>query len=160
MHTFTHLSIAFCLYMALQYQSCRSSNFLVFRTSSGISSNSAAFLFLLFVCTMLSSPLVNCLGLMSCWLLIFISLSVTLGNFPNRFLKCSFHMCILSFWLAAFSLVLEVLFLLLTSFTLCHSKQDCLSSTEFLILVVFSWCYLVILGHKDWEAFLHPLWVH
>ena len=52
-------------------------------------------------------------GLMSSLLLtIFVrGLSVTFGEFPRRFLKCSFHIRIRS----SFSLALEVLFLLLTS---------------------------------------------
>ena len=39
------------------------------------------------------------------WLLMIfmISLSVTLGEFPSRFLKCSFHICICFSWLVAFS---------------------------------------------------------
>ena len=66
-----------------------------------------------------------------------IGLSLTLGDFPKRFLKCSFHMCIRSSWLAVFSLVLEMHFLLRTSFTVCHAIRDSLSSTEFLILLIW-----------------------
>ena len=45
------------------------------------------------------------------WLLIIfvISLSVTLGVFASRFLKCSFHFCIHSSWLTTFSFTLKVL---------------------------------------------------
>ena len=47
-----------------------------------------------------------------------------------------------SFFLAAaFSLALVVLFLLLTSFTVCHAILDCLSSTESLILLIWFWMY-------------------
>ena len=78
-----------------------------------------------------------------CWLLIIfvIGISVISGGFPNRFLKCSFHFCILSFWLAAFSFVLKVLFLSFPSFTVCHDIHDCLSSTEVLILLIWPWIH-------------------
>ena len=68
------------------------------QTSRGISSRSAAFLFLIFVSTTSSSSWVNCPSLMSTWLwMIFvIGSSVTLGDFSSRFLKCSFHICSLS----------------------------------------------------------------
>ena len=71
------------------------------------------------------------------------SLSVTLGDFPTRFLKCSFHMFIRSSWLIAVSLALEVFFLLLSSFTVCHATWDSLSSTKFLILLMWPWMYYV-----------------
>ena len=45
-----------------------------------------------------------------------IGLSVTFEEIPSRFLKCSFHICIRSFWLAAFSFALELLFRLLIRF--------------------------------------------
>ena len=113
---FVHLSIMFWLYTALQYRSSMSSNFLVFHTSGDISSSPAAFLFLIFLSTTSSCPWVNYLSLTSNWLLIFvIGLSVTLRDF-HIFLKCSFHMCIRSSWLAAFNLALGVLFLSLTQF--------------------------------------------
>ena len=75
---------------------------------------------------------------MSSWLLIIfmIGLSVTLEEFPRRILKCSFPIYIHSLWLAAFSFALEVFFLLLTFNTVCHAIRDCLSSTEFLILLI------------------------
>ena len=118
MQPLVHFSIMFWLYTALHYQSNRSSNFLVFHTSGGFSSRPAAFLFLVFVNTTSSYPWVNCLSLIFSWLFIFmIGLSATLGDFLSRFLKCSFHMCIRSSWLAVFSSTLEVFFLLLTSFT-------------------------------------------
>ena len=82
---------------------------------------------------------------MSCWLSIIfvIGLSVTLGDFPSCFLKSSFHICIHSSWLAAFSLTLEVLFPLLTSFTVCHVIRDYLSSTEFLTLWIWPWMHSI-----------------
>ena len=61
---------------------------------------------------------------------------MTFGEFPSRFLKRSFPICIHSPWLTAFSFALKVLFLLLTSFIVCHAIRDCLSSTEFLILSI------------------------
>ena len=73
-----------------------SSNFLVFNISEGISSRPAAFQFLIFLSTTSSSSRVNCLNLMSCGLLMIFVIGsfITLGDFPSRFLKCCFHMCI------------------------------------------------------------------
>ena len=130
-------SVVLWLYAALQYRSCMSSNLLVFHTSGGILSRPAAFLFLVFVSTTSSSSCVNCPSLMSSWFLIFvIGSSVTLGDFPSRFLMCSFRKCIRFSWLAAFSFALAELFILLTSFTVCHAIQDFLSSTECQILLI------------------------
>ena len=116
----------------------------------------AIFLFLIFVCTTWGSSWINCSSLMSSWLLIIfmIGLSVTLGDFPRRYVKCSFYMCICSFWLAAFSLALEELFLLLTSFTVRHAIWDCLSSTEFLILLIWPWMYSIC---SFWYALIYSL---
>ena len=58
-------------------------------------------------------------------------------RFPCRFWKCSFHFSSFSCWLAAFSFALKVFFLPLTSFTVCHANYDCLSSTKFLILLIW-----------------------
>ena len=92
----------------------------------------------------LTSSWVNCHCLMFWWFLIFeIDLFVTTWNFPSRFLKSSFHICIHSSWLAAFSLALEMLLLILTSLTVCHVNWDCLSSTEFLILLIWFWLYSI-----------------
>ena len=133
------------MYMALQYWSSMSSNFLVFHTSGGISSSPAAFLFLIFLCTASSSSCVNCPNLMSSWsqIIFVIGSSVTFGCFPNKFSKCCFHRYIRSSWLAAFSLALAVPFLLLTLFTVCHAILDCLSSTESLILLIWFCMYSV-----------------
>ena len=57
-----------------------------------------------------------------------------------KFLKCSFHRCICSSWLAAFSLALAVVFLL---FIICHAILDCLSSAESLNLLIWFWMYSV-----------------
>ena len=70
-------------------------------------------------------------------------LSVTLGGFPSKFLKCSFYMCVRSSGLASFCLVLGLLFLLLTSFTVYHAIRDCLPSTEFLTVLIWFWLYSV-----------------
>ena len=79
------------------------------------------------------------------------SLSVTLGEFRCRFLKCSFQICIRSSWLAAFSLAIGVLFFLLTLLTVCHAIRNFLSSKNFLfyrsdlegILLVLFLCVLI-----------------
>ena len=115
-----------------------SSNCHVFHISGGISSSPAAFLFLIFVSTELSSSRVNGPSLMyNCLLIILVIGScVTFGGFPSRFSKCYFHSFILSYWFVAFSLALAVLCLLLTSFIVCQAILDCLSSTASLILSI------------------------
>ena len=60
----------------------------------------------------------------SWFIVIFLGLFVTLGEFSRRFLKCSFPFCICFCWPAAFSFAVEVLFLLLASFTVCHAIRD------------------------------------
>ena len=137
MHPFVHLSIVFWLYKALQCCSSMSSNCLVFDNSGCISSSPAAFLFLIFLSTESSSSCVNCPSLMSCWIVIIfvIGSCVTYGCFPSKFSKCCFLRCICSSWLVAFSLAFAVLFLLLTSSTVCHAILDCLSSIKSLILL-------------------------
>ena len=65
MHPFVHLNIGFWLYTVLQCRSSVSSNCLVFHTSRGISSNPAAFLFLIFLSTESSSSCVNSPSLMA-----------------------------------------------------------------------------------------------
>ena len=122
-----------------------SSNSLVFHTSEDISSSSAAFLFFIFLKTESSSSCVNCLILMSNWLLIIFMIGscVTFGGFLRKFSKCCFHMCIRSSWLVAFSLAFAVLLFLLISFTVCHAILDCLSSIESLILFIWFCIYSV-----------------
>ena len=56
-------------------------------------------------------------------------------------MKCSFHFWSLSSCLATFGFALEVFFLSSTSFTVCRANLDCLSSTEFLILLIWPWRY-------------------
>ena len=134
MQLFVNPSIVFCLVTKLKLVI----NFFVFHTSGCILSRPAAFLLLLFLTTMLSSSPVNYPSWMSIWLLIIlgIGLSVTLGEFPSRFLKCYFHICIYSSGLAAFSFTLEVFFLLFTSFSVYHAIHNCLPSTELLFLLI------------------------
>ena len=80
----------------------------------------------------------------NCLLIIFVIGScVTFGGFPSKFSKCFFHNCIRSSWLVAFSLAFAEHFLLLTSFTIYHTIQDYLSSTESLILSIWFCMYSV-----------------
>ena len=127
------------------YTTLQSLNSLVFHTSGGISSSLAAFLFLIFLSTELSSSCINCPSLISCSLLIILVIGscVTFGGFPSKFSKCCSLRCIYSSWLSAFSVVFTVLFLLLTSFTDYHAIQDCLYSTESLILLIWFCMYSV-----------------
>ena len=120
-------------------------NCLVFHTSVGISSKPAAFLFLIFLSSKLSSSRVNGPSLMSnCFLIILVIGScVTFGGFPSRFTKCCFHSFIRSCKLVAFSLALVVLFLQLSSFIVCYTILDCLSSAESLILSIWFFMYSV-----------------
>ena len=115
-----------------------SSNCLVFHTSGGISSNPAAFLFLIFLRTESSSSLVNGPSLMSNCLqiILLIGSCVTFGGLASSFSKCYFYSFILSCWFAAFSFALAVLFRPFTSFIVCQAILDCLSSTESLILSI------------------------
>ena len=131
--------------MALQYQSRRLSNFFVFHTSDGISIRPAASLFLIFVSTTSSFSWVNFSSLISSGLLMIfvIVLSVNLGDFPNRFFKYSFHERIRSSWLAAFSLVLEVLFLF-THFIYCLPCYSRLSIFNWIsVLLIWLWRYSI-----------------
>ena len=120
-----------------------SSKCLVFHTSGGISSSPAAFLFSIFLSTESSSSRVN--GPSCLLIILMIGSYVTFGGFPSRFSKCCFHSFIRSCWFVAFSLDLAVLFLLLTSFIVCHAILDCLSSTESLISLSDFVCILSVL---------------
>ena len=122
-----------------------SSNFLVFHTSGGISLSPAAFLFLIFLSTELSSSWVNSRSLIYNCLLIILMIGscVTSEGFSSKFSKCCFPRCIRSCWLVAFSLALAVLFLLLTLFIVWHAILDCPSSTEFPILLIWFCMYSV-----------------
>ena len=97
----------------------------------------ATYLFLIGSNTAASTSFVSCPSLMSSWpIMIFrIGLSVIWRRFPRRFLKCSFHFRRLSSWQEAFRFALDVLFFLITSFTVCHAIYNCLSCTEFLIFI-------------------------
>ena len=94
---------------------------------------SAAFLLLTFFNIASSSSFVICPSFMSSWplLICWIGFLVISGGFPSKFLKCSFH-----FMDGCFSVA--VLFLPLTSFTVCHTNGDYSSSTDFLILLVLA----------------------
>ena len=92
----------------------------------------------------MSNCLLIILGIGSC---------VTLGGFPSKFLKYCFQRCIRSCWLVAFSSAFAVLFLLHTSFTVCHAILDCLSSTESLILSVWFVCILFVLSANSFCLF-------
>ena len=137
MHPFVHLSIVFWLHMALV-----SKQYIVefpgFHTSGDISPSPAAFLFLIFLSIESSSSCVNCLSLMSNYLLLILVIGsyVTFGGFPSKSSNCCFHSCIRSSWMVAFSLAFTVLFLLLTSLNVYHTILDCLSSTESLFLSI------------------------
>ena len=139
-----HLSIVFSLYTALQCRSSMWSNSFVIPTSGGISSIPVTFLFLILLWTE-SSSCVNCPSLMSCWLLIIFAIgsSVTFGGFPSKFSKYCFYRCIRSSWVAAFSLALAWLFLLLTLFSACYALLDYLFSTVSLILLIWFCMYSV-----------------
>ena len=134
MHAFVHISIG----VFVIYGIAVSSNSLVFHTFGVTSSNPAAFQFLIFLSIESSSSCVNCPSLMSSCLLIILEIGscVTFVSFPSKFSKCCFHRCIHSSWLVVFSLSFAMLFLLLTSFTVCFAILDCLSSNEFLILLI------------------------
>jgi len=120
-------------------------NFPIFHTSSGISSRPAAFLPFSFFKTSLSSSVVKSPILMSSCLstIFWVLFSMILGAFPRSFWGWSFHFWSLSFWLVAFSFDLEVLFLSLILFTVCHANRDCLSSTDYLILFICTWMYSI-----------------
>ena len=135
MHPFVHLSIVVWLYTTFPCRSSMSSNSLVFHTSRGILSSPVAFQFLIFLYTESNFSWINCSSLMSNCLLLFLWINscVTFGGFPSKFLKFCFRSCIHSSFLVAFSLTFAVLFLLLTSFSVCHDILDCLSLTESLI---------------------------
>ena len=142
MHPFIYLSIGFWLYTALQCWSSMSSNCLIFHTSGSIFWSPAAFLFLIFLSTELSSSRVNSPSLMSNCLLIILMIGscVTFGGFPSKFSKCYFHFR--SCWLVAFSLAFAVLFLLLTSTeSLILSIRSCMYSVcSFRHMLANSFC--------------------
>ena len=99
---------------------------------------------------MSSAFFVDCPSLVYSWPLVIslVGLSVISGGFPKRFLKCSFHFCSILSRLVAFNFGVNVFFLPLTSFFVCHGNRDCLLSTKFLILLIWpcmysSWVFFV-----------------
>ena len=74
-------------------------------------------------------------------MIFWIGLSGISGGFMSRFLKCSFHFKSLSSWQTAFSFAPNMIFLPLTSFTVCHANCGCLFSTELLILLIWPLMY-------------------
>ena len=113
------------------------------------------------------SSFVNCPSLMSTWLLIISSegLSMISSRFPSEFLKCTFHFRSLSFGFEAFSLALEVLFILLTLFTVCDDNCHCLFSTKFLILLIWLWMdywcsfWYDLVSHHHHHHVVPPAWI-
>ena len=101
------------------------------------------FSILILLSTESSSSCVKCPSLLSNCLLIILMIGscVTFGGFPSKFSKSCFHSGIRSCWLVALSLALAVLFLQLTSFTVCYVILDCLSSTEYRILLIWFCMY-------------------
>ena len=85
-----------------------------------------------------SSSSVNCSSFMSSWLLIiFYRFIIDFRRRSSRILKWSFHFWRLSSWLVA-SILLSMWFsILLTAFTRRHDNSDCLSSTKYLILIIW-----------------------
>ena len=138
---FVYLSIGFWLATAWQYWSSMSSNLFVFHTSGDISWRLAGFFFLTFLNTKPGSSCVKSPSLMSSWSQIILTIwsSVTLEGFPSKLSKYCFHRCFCSSSLSAFA----VLFILLTSITICHAILNSLSSTECLILLIWFWMYFV-----------------
>ena len=65
----------------------------------------------------------------------------TFWGFPSKYSKSCFHKSIRSCWLVAFSLAFAVLFLLLTSFTVCQTILECLFLTKSLILSIWLCMY-------------------
>ena len=142
MKLFVHFSKVFYLYTTLYHQKSISSNFLVFHTSKVILFRSATFLLLIV--------------LFFQYCIRFFLHSQILERFPRIFLKCSLHFWSLSSWQTALSFALKVLFLPFTLFTVCHAIHNCLSSSKFLILLIWPWIYsacsfwhiLVLSGHS------------
>ena len=69
----------------------------------------------------------------------------------------TFHFWNLSSWLAAFTFVPVVLFLPSSPVTVYYANSDCLSSTEFLILLVWPWCIQIVYSGYFW--FSATFWV-
>ena len=125
-------------------------------TSGGISSRSAAFFFILIIFnTASSSSSVYCLSLILSWLLIILTVGLSVISFTKWLFGYSFHFWSLSSKPAVFSFALEVLFLPSTSFTFHYANRvsiyqityfiDLISnviSLFFLVCVSSLWIYL------------------
>ena len=89
-----------------------------------------------------------------------IGLCVTLGEFPRRFLKSS-HTNTASSGQRAFSCALEVVFLLLTSYSVCHARLSILYRVSYLIdltLNVYYYFFLVCVSKSSfWFLNFCPL---
>ena len=106
--------------------------------------------------TVSSSSSINCSSLMfSGSLIIFcLGLSIISGRFPSRFLN--FFFSFLQFFLVLLTSC-SLSPSLPISFTVCHANRDCLSSTEFQILLIWLrmysncsfWCVLVLSGLSE-----------
>ena len=116
---FIYFSIVFFSYIMLHNQRSMLLNFLVFDVLGGISLKSAAFL----------SKFDVLLTIIS-----LVGLSVNSGGFPRQIIE-------MFFLLLKSSLLSWQLLVLPTSFTVCHTNSDCLSPTEFLILLIWPWVY-------------------
>ena len=133
----------------------------MFHTSGNISSRPAAFLLLFYYGDTLNSSSINGPSLIYYWQLInfVIGLLMTIGESSNRFLKCSFEICIPSSCLTNFSFALKVLFLLLTSFIACHAIRDCQSYTKRHILLIWHWIYYCCYFDVYYLVFFVPSYV-
>ena len=130
MQPFIHFSILFHLHTLHNWRSMYS-NFLIFYTWGGILLRAADFLLLIFS-TASSSSSINSPNLMSSWSLIIYSVSLSADSWNVLFINEVF---LLGWQLSKY------FFLPLTSFTIFHAIHDCLSSTEFLILLIWPWMY-------------------
>ena len=72
--------------------------------------------------------------------------------------RVDFHFWSLSSWLKAFSFALKVFFLLI-SFTISHANHECLSSIEFLILLIWPSTYSVCSFWNVWVLSRLSFWV-
>ena len=97
MPTFFHFSMVVCLYTAFNHPRCISSYSFVFLNPTGVSWRPATNVLLISFTTVSSFSSVNCLGLITSWLLTFL---ICLLGTSSRFLKCAFHFWRHYFWLA------------------------------------------------------------
>ena len=150
MYLFDCFSIVFRLLMVLNNQRYLSSDFSIFHISRGTSSR--ALIFSIFsVLHQVLPPSTLLVWLISNSLILILK---DLSFFPNRFFKCSFHFSSLYSWLAAFSLALKMIIHSLTFFTIFHVNHHCLSSSELLISLIWSWMY----SNLSFWCVLVPSW--